>query len=427
MQSLCLNMIVKNESAIITRLLTSVLPLIDTYCICDTGSTDDTISVIKTFFDGHNIAGQIASEPFRNFGYNRTFSLKQCNGLPNSDYLLLMDADMILKIPDSLSIAEFKSSLVSNAYYMYQGSPNFFYKNIRIVKNVKDISYVGVTHEYLNIPSGTATENIPMTQLFINDVGDGGSKKEKYDRDIRLLTQGLIDDPTNVRYTFYLANSYKDSGKHEDAIKWYKKTLDGNNWNQEKYISCLNLYRSFNALNQKELGMFYLVKAFSYDNQRAECVYELVSYYCANTMNEIAYGYYSIVKSFYENSFLTSNLQDKLFLDATKANFYLPYYMIIVADKVKDIQTGILMYRIIFTKKQVETNRFFIGNMLFNLQFFIDAVKDDTVFLNLFRDYIDFLLSINYPVYEHDCMVHYAKYGIFSNLIITPHHTREMI
>jgi len=34
--TLCLNMIVKNESKIILRLLDSVLPIIDCYCICDT-------------------------------------------------------------------------------------------------------------------------------------------------------------------------------------------------------------------------------------------------------------------------------------------------------------------------------------------------------------------------------------------------------
>ena len=37
--TLCLNMIVKNESKIIRRLFDSVLPIIDCYCICDTGST----------------------------------------------------------------------------------------------------------------------------------------------------------------------------------------------------------------------------------------------------------------------------------------------------------------------------------------------------------------------------------------------------
>ena len=40
--TLCLNMIVKNESKIITRLFDSVIKIIDCYCICDTGSTDNT-------------------------------------------------------------------------------------------------------------------------------------------------------------------------------------------------------------------------------------------------------------------------------------------------------------------------------------------------------------------------------------------------
>ena len=49
-KTLCLNMIVKNESKIIRRLLESVAPYIDCYCICDTGSTDNTIEIIQTFF-----------------------------------------------------------------------------------------------------------------------------------------------------------------------------------------------------------------------------------------------------------------------------------------------------------------------------------------------------------------------------------------
>ena len=48
--TLCLNMIVKNESKIILRLLKTVINIIDSWCICDTGYTDDTISIIETFF-----------------------------------------------------------------------------------------------------------------------------------------------------------------------------------------------------------------------------------------------------------------------------------------------------------------------------------------------------------------------------------------
>jgi len=41
--TICLNMIVKNESKIIKRLFDSVLSIIDCYCICDTGSTMEKV------------------------------------------------------------------------------------------------------------------------------------------------------------------------------------------------------------------------------------------------------------------------------------------------------------------------------------------------------------------------------------------------
>ena len=47
MHHLTLTMIVKNESSNIERCLTSVADYIDYYVICDTGSTDDELEIIK--------------------------------------------------------------------------------------------------------------------------------------------------------------------------------------------------------------------------------------------------------------------------------------------------------------------------------------------------------------------------------------------
>ena len=78
MKTICLNMIVKNESAIIIRLLNSVLPVINSYCICDTGSTDNTVELIQQFFKGKKINGIIFHEEFKNFQYNRNITLNKC-------------------------------------------------------------------------------------------------------------------------------------------------------------------------------------------------------------------------------------------------------------------------------------------------------------------------------------------------------------
>ena len=121
--SLCLNMIVRNESKIITRLLQSVLPIIDTYLICDTGSTDDTISIIKNFFDSQGILGEIITEPFKNFGYNRTVGLRAARG--KATYALLLDADMIFKIEPTFN----KQALTADSYLIIQKGCGLSYYN----------------------------------------------------------------------------------------------------------------------------------------------------------------------------------------------------------------------------------------------------------------------------------------------------------
>ena len=55
-------MIVKNESKVITRMFDALVDIIDCYCICDTGSTDDTVEIITNYF--FNATGKIISKYF---------------------------------------------------------------------------------------------------------------------------------------------------------------------------------------------------------------------------------------------------------------------------------------------------------------------------------------------------------------------------
>ena len=64
---ICLNMIVKNESKIMPRLIKSVCDYIDYYIISDTGSTDNTIEVIQKEMKKHKIPGEIYNNPWKNF------------------------------------------------------------------------------------------------------------------------------------------------------------------------------------------------------------------------------------------------------------------------------------------------------------------------------------------------------------------------
>jgi tetratricopeptide (TPR) repeat protein len=289
--TLCLNMIVKNESKIITRLFDSIVSIIDCYCICDTGSTDNTVELIKTYFENKNIPGKIVSEPFKNFAYNRNFALKSAVGM--SDYVLLMDADMILEIKN------FNKENLKNfdSCYILQGNDNFYYQNMRIVKNNGLFSYIGVTHEYISTPSNNKLLYITKDQLFITDYGDGGCKNDKFERDIKLLTDGIISEPNNSeRYHFYLANSYHDIGNFEKAIETYEKRIKIGGWEQEVWYSYYRIGLCYKNLGKISDAVFTWMNAYDSLPIRVENLYEIINHYRHTSKSKLAGFFYNMAK-----------------------------------------------------------------------------------------------------------------------------------
>lgn len=331
MKTICLNMIVKNESKIITRLFDSVITLIDSYCICDTGSTDNTIQLIQDYFAQRNIPGKVIQEPFRDFGYNRTFSLKACHGL--SDYVLLLDADMVLKINPSLDILAFKMMLNDDGYHLFQGNDNFYYKNVRIVKNTGTINYWGVTHEYIRFYDNAKVTKIDKEIIFIQDVGDGGAKSDKFERDIALLKRGLIDSPNNARYSFYLANSYHDIGHHDNAILYYTKRSELGEWFEEVWFSFYRIGTCYKSKGDMPKAIHFWMKAYECYPNRVENLYEIIQYYRLNNQNKTAYAYYLIA----EQSLKKWPQHDYLFMRKDVYDYLLNYELTIIAYYIQDI------------------------------------------------------------------------------------------
>jgi tetratricopeptide (TPR) repeat protein len=288
-------MIVKNESRVIRRLLESVVDVVDSYCICDTGSTDDTVEIIRTFFGERNVPGVVNVEPFRDFGHNRSVALKMCEEVASpADYVLLLDADMVFQLGADVSPSTFKQGLTKDVYYIYQGSESFYHKNVRVMKTRIGASYWGVTHEYVKTVPGTVYEQIPKTTAFIYDIGDGGSKSDKYVRDIRLLKKGLEDVPNNDRYTFYLANSYRDNGDLWLAIETYKKRVELGGWHEEIWYSYYNIGKCYRALGDMVQAIHWWLEGYQFYPRRIENLYEIIKYYRINGKSELAYLYFNM-------------------------------------------------------------------------------------------------------------------------------------
>jgi len=296
--TLCLNMIVKNESKIITRLFDSVLTIIDSYCICDTGSTDNTKELITEYFESKCIPGKIVEEPFIDFAHNRNFSLQSCFGM--SDYILLLDADMVLEVKPNFN----KSILnCADSFLILQGNENFYYNNMRIVRNNGLYLYMGVTHEYISTPPNHTSCNIDKNTLFINDIGDGGAKSDKFERDVRLLKKGIEDGPALAdRYHFYLANSYFDSNKNEEAIEIYKKRIEIGGWDQEVWYSYYKMGKAYKNIGQIEKAISTWLDGYQLLPKRIENLYEIIQYYRVENKCKLAYQFYKMAKESLEKA-----------------------------------------------------------------------------------------------------------------------------
>jgi tetratricopeptide (TPR) repeat protein len=179
---------------------------------------------------------------------------------------------------------------------LFQGNEDFYYKNARIVRNA-GYSYSGVTHEYLNLPDGHTSHCLTKDELFILDIGDGGSKANKFERDIELLTNGIKDDPTNVRYHFYLANSYNDSGNKEKAIVYYKKRSEMGGWYQEIWMSHYRLGLIYESSNLPEYAIFHWLQCLQIIPNRIENLYEIIKYYRIHSKHHLALHFYTMAKN----------------------------------------------------------------------------------------------------------------------------------
>ncbi len=283
MNKLCLNMIVKNESKIIRRLFDTVVKIIDYWVIADTGSTDETPSIIEKYFEEKNIPGKIVYHEWKNFGHNRTLALKSAQETSfDFEYVLLLDADMKLVVLPAFD----KNKLTCDIYGIKQGSSELSYYNTRLLKKKLNVTCKGPTHEYYDI-AGEHT-NGTLHELYIDDIGDGGAKGDKFERDIRLLKQGILDEPDNCRYYFYLARSYECVGDCENAIKNYNERINRGGWPEEVWYSYYSIGNIYMRQNKLEHAIYNYLMAYEVIPNRLENLCKLIEIYRVKAKHKLA-------------------------------------------------------------------------------------------------------------------------------------------
>lgn len=316
-QSLCLVLIVKDEEKVIERCLRSTLPIITSWSIVDTGSTDRTKEIIREVLK--DIPGELHERPWKNFAYNRSEMIELARG--KAAYNVMLDADDTLEIPEGFELPE----LTLDKYDLPVKFDNITMPRPHIFKNDDGFFYESILHEYLH-KKDKSGKPVPLNQqtcgfiegLVYRVIGGGVRGRDpvaKYKRDAELLKAELLKDPSNhlaPRYAFYLAQSYKDvaivllgqpnvtatniaeaTKYRQKALKAYERRAAMGSYFDEVFISLLEIGKLHEQLKSGDRAIVdAYIKAYEYLPHRgAEPLYYLAKYYRAKNRFHLAYLY----------------------------------------------------------------------------------------------------------------------------------------
>lgn len=219
--------IVKNEEAVLARALSSLEAIATQTMIFDTGSSDRTREIANLF------GAYVREIPWKNFGATRTEAVAIACRESGCDYLLTIDADM-----EAVAEGPLPDRLEADAYYLPvdDGGPRYYLPVL--LSTARAWRYVGTTHEYLDYIGPDRLE-----RLVLRHHCDGSRRPTKNAEDLAALEAELAADPENPRVMFYLANTYRDLGRHDEAIPLYRRRALAGGWQPEAEKAALQAIR----------------------------------------------------------------------------------------------------------------------------------------------------------------------------------------
>ncbi|MFQ5828091.1 MAG: tetratricopeptide repeat protein [Candidatus Methylomirabilia bacterium] len=221
--SLC--MIVKNEEAALPRCLDSAARWVDEIVVVDTGSTDRTPEIARSY------NAKVVHYTWRNdFAAARNESLRHAT----SDWILVIDADEALAEGSGPRLRELIQNPEVVAYYVKIVCPrgddgglvrlNWF---PRFFRNFPGVAFEGVIHEQV-IWSLNGRGRLDYSDIVVEHGGytlTPDELKVKGERNLGLLAAQLKDDPTYSPGWFQIAETYMLLGRVDEAIDAYRRAL----------------------------------------------------------------------------------------------------------------------------------------------------------------------------------------------------------
>lgn len=311
---LILTQIMKNESHVAYRMLDSIKPIVDGIVVIDTGSTDDSIEIVRQWGADNGVETHVIERPFDNFEDSRNASFSKAREIflgrndGNTYYNFWLDFDEQLVIQPTFN----KQSLDKDLYMFNTHIGAMKYTRNELCKLDKDFKFYGPVHEFIiyngsdKITSGLA-EGVSVTVKM-----DGDSWKsdisEKYRAHANILESYILKNK-DPRWIFYTGQSWHDSAtvpgnkdaneeRWRRAIKYYRERVgrtDG--YEEERYYSQLRIGTIMRLLESPwDETMQELLKAYSMDPLRGESIKVIVDHYLTIGEFNLAYLYSKFCK-----------------------------------------------------------------------------------------------------------------------------------
>lgn len=266
---LALALIVKDEEDNLPRLLKSVEGVFDEIIVVDTGSTDKTVEIARSFgCTVHHFKWIKDFSAARNFAFSKV----------TKPWTMWMDADDILTPEARKRLLDLKTTLGdADAYLMkYDYAQDEFGQCIcefyrhRIVRTGK-VRWEDPIHEHLAILSGTKEA---MTNVVITHKRDGKSAESDKGRNISMLKEAVATNKTSQRLKFYYAKElYYEPGGNEESIKVFEDYLTGGDWHENMVQAYFWLAMNYLALKKTDKAIDAAMRGIRFDPRWAE-------YYC---------------------------------------------------------------------------------------------------------------------------------------------------
>lgn len=326
-QTICLCMIVKNEAAVIGRCLASVRPIIDYWVIIDTGSSDATREIAAESL--RDVPGELLERPWVNFAHNRNEALERCRG--QAAYIFILDADDVVSLPEGFQMP----LLTADAYHVQIAYPPYIYYRKQLVRSSLPCRYHGVLHEYLEGDGAHTEALLPGLRIQVHRDGARGRDPKTYARDALILEAALLEEPDNSRYVFYLAQSYRDCGDDELALRYYHRRAEMGDWDEEVWFSLyqIALLKERSHRSWAEIREDYL-DAFNFRPHRAAPLYRIGLHYKAKKQHALAHLFFSQAMQ------IPFPAEDRLFVEQSLYNYLLPLEYAECCYEIGDFETA---------------------------------------------------------------------------------------